>query len=106
MKKILDKNEYNLKMKKYRDDNKFLNSYHCHNYKRRKAEYSSISIDEYLEYRKFSSIRIDGRIKTSRKSPVVEWEKHKKQNNLFFEDPILKGNFTSKIKRKISREFK
>ena len=106
MKKLEDKKEYNLKMKAYRDSIKFLNSYHCHNYRRRKHGHESISIDEFLEYRKFITTRIDGRLKASRKSILIQWEKHKKQNDLLFSNPVLKGNFTSKIRKKISKEFK
>ena len=106
MKTLEDKKEYNLKMKEYRDNNKFLNAYHCHNYKRRKHGHESISIDEFLEYRKFITTRIDGRLKASRKSILIQWENHKEKNNLFFSDPVLKGNFTFKIKQKISKEFK
>lgn len=105
MKKLLDKKEYNLKMKKYRDDNKFLNSYHCHNYKRREKGYQAISVIEYLEYRKFIKINLVFKLKSSRFSNFDKWENYKKENGLFFTAPLSKGNFTLKIKKIIKKEF-
>jgi hypothetical protein len=100
-----ERKKYNLKMKKYRDDNKFMNTYHCHNYKRRQADFETISIIEYLEYRKFISTNLIGVLRSTRSSNFVEWEKYKKINNLYFTKPKLKGNFTHAIKQKIQKEF-
>ena len=99
------KEEYNLQMKEYRDRNKLMNSYHCHNYKRRQAGYGTISIEEFLEYRKFCSIDIFGRLKSSRRSRVKEWEQKKIREGIVFSEPKLKGNFTFKIKSRIAVEF-
>lgn len=99
------KEEYNLRMKEYRDRNKLMNSYHCHNYKRRLAGYETISIEEFLEYRKFCSIDISGRLKSSRRSRVKEWEEKKVREGIVFSEPKLKGNFTFKIKSRIAAEF-
>jgi len=102
---IEERKKYNLKMKRYRDNNKFMNTYHCHNYKRRQGGFETISIIEYLEYRKFVSTNLIGVLKSSRSSNFVEWEKYKKINNLYFTKPKLKGNFTDEIKKKIKKEF-
>jgi hypothetical protein len=100
-----NKEEYNLRMKEYRDSNKLMNSYHCHNYKRRSAGYETISIEEFLEYRKFCSLDISGRLKSSRRSRVKEWEQKKVSEGIVFSGPKLKGNFTFKIKKRIAEEF-
>lgn len=102
----ITKNEFNLKMKNYRDNNKFMNAYHCHNYKRRNQNLEMISVPEYLEYRKFISTNIIGKLKSSRFSNVQKWEEYKKINGLTFPEPVLKGNFTPKIKEKILKDFK
>ena len=101
----LTKEQYNLKMKQYRDDNKLVNVYHCHNYKRRKKGFSAISILEYLEYRKFINNNVINKLKSSRISNFQKWEKHKKNFGLIFSEPVIKGNFTSNIKEKIQKEF-
>lgn len=100
-----NKKEYNLKMKKYRDQNKLMNSYHCHNYKRNNKGFEYISVIEYLEYRKFIKTNVINKLKSSKKSNFSRWEEYKKENNLKFEDRVLKGNFTSKIKKIIEKEF-
>jgi hypothetical protein len=99
------KEQYNKKMKDYRDNNKFMNSYHCHNYKRRNRGLKMISVLEYLEYRKFTTINAIGILKSSRFSFVEKWEQYKKDNELIFPEPTPKGNFTYKIKQKILKEF-
>lgn len=101
----LSNEEYNLKMKQYRDDNKLMNSYHCHNYKRRQKGFESISVLEYLEYRKLIKNNLINKLKSSRLSNIQKWEKYKKNQGLIFSEPVLKGNFTPKIKRKIEKEF-
>jgi hypothetical protein len=100
-----DKQKYNLRMKKYRDQNKLMNSYHCHNYKRKNKGFNYISVIEYLEYRKFVKTNIINKLKSSKKSNFVRWEEYKQKNNLIFEDRVLKGNFTPKIKKLIKEEF-
>lgn len=100
-----NKKEYNLKMKEYRDQNKFMNSYHCHNYKRKMKGYDLISVPEYLEYRKFIKTNIINKLRASRISNFIRWEEYKEKKKLFFEDRVLKGNFTPKIKIKIAKEF-
>jgi hypothetical protein len=102
---IKEKKEYNLKMKEYRDKNKFLNAYHCHNYKRRNFGFDTISINEYLDYRIFIKENVVGKLKSSRVSNIKEWEIHKKTINLIFKEPKKKGNFTLEIKRRIQNEF-
>jgi len=99
------KEEWNLKMKEYRNQNKLMNSYHCHNYKRRIKNFNMISVSEYLEYRKFIKNNIINKLKSSKISNIQKWEKHKKNQGLVFSQPVLKGNFTPKIKRKIEKEF-
>ena len=103
---ITEKEEYNQRMKEYRDNNKFMNAYHCHNYKRRNKELKMISVLEYLEYRKFTTTNIIGSLKSSKLSSVKKWEQYKEINEMFFSEPVLKGNFTPKIKQKIIKEFK
>lgn len=99
------KEEYNRKMKEYRDNNKFMNAYHCHNYKRRSQSLESISIDEYIEYRKYIKLGVDNKLRSSRVSNFVSWENYKLDNNFFFSKPKRKGNFTDKIKRRIREEL-
>jgi hypothetical protein len=101
----LTKEQYNLKMKQYRDDNKLMNSYHCHNYKRRQKGFDTISVLEYLEYRKFINNNVINKLKSSRFSNFQKWEKHKNNQGLIFSEPVVKGNFTHRIKIKIEKEF-
>ena len=99
------KEEYNRKMKEYRDSNKFMNAYHCHNYKRRNRGLETISIEEYIEYRKYVKTNCVDKLRSSPISRVITWENYKLQNDFFFPEPKMKGNFTDEIKKRISEEL-